>query len=352
MTFSTKVKGATLSVMLSLGVALQGGCGNPFLGLEDYQRDLLFGGILTALLLGQQQQIDDIQQDVDNGAGQPIPGPEGPQGEPGPAGPQGEQGEPGEDGATGPAGPAGPQGAQGEQGEPGEQGETGAQGSAGATGPTGPAGPAGPQGEPGPTYFDVFIDDFFRDARPLGSLQVQLVSIREPSFGPPDEATGDTGAAAYRVAIPPIYTAGNDVTMRLFLYQTGADGDDCFVLRVESRRLRDGSGVEVYGGTRWVLVEGNKIQPTLSTADELLGGVGGVLLVVDLPLNTAGGLDYPNDLAAGELLAFELATHIFQSADYTLLGVEFFESAAGTATTSGGTIFFDVDDVFCPGIKD
>lgn len=346
MTFNTKIKGAMLSVMLGLGVALQGGCGNLLLGFADLERDLLFGGILTALLLGQQQQIDGIQQDVDNGAGQPIPGPEGPQGEPGPAGPQGEQGAQGEPGATGAAGPAGP---QGEQGEQGETGETGPQGPAGATGP---AGPAGPPGESGPSFFDVFIDDFFRDARPLGSLQIQLVSIREPSFGPPDEATGDTGAAAYRVAVPPNYTTGNDVTMRLFFYQTGADGDDCFVLRVDSRRLRDGSGVEVYGGTRWVLVEGNKIQPTLSTADELLGGVGGVLLVVDLPLNTAAGMDFPNDLAAGELLAFELATHIFQFADYTLLGVEFFESAAGTATTSGGTIFFNVDDVFCPGIKD
>ena len=58
------------------------GCGGDFLGLEDYQRDLLFG-------------IGSL------GAGIITPaGPAGPQGDPGPPGPAGEAGPalPGEDG--------------------------------------------------------------------------------------------------------------------------------------------------------------------------------------------------------------------------------------------------------------
>ena len=51
--------------------------------------------------------------------------------------------------------------------------------------------------------------------------------------------------------------------------------------------------------------------------------------MIDLPLNTAAGLDYPGDVAAGDLLAFELTTHEADSRSYELLGVEFFESSAG-----------------------
>ena len=80
------------------------GCGGDFLGLEDYQRDLLVGGLAAGLLLTQ----DDGGGDVP--AGDPIPGaegPEGPQGVPGAEGPQGPEG---------PEGPAGPAGADGPEG--------------------------------------------------------------------------------------------------------------------------------------------------------------------------------------------------------------------------------------------
>ena len=61
------------SVMVAAAMAFQTGCGGDFLGLEDYQRDFLFGiGSLAIALLG---------------GGQTGPeGPEGPQGPPGPPG--------------------------------------------------------------------------------------------------------------------------------------------------------------------------------------------------------------------------------------------------------------------------
>ena len=67
-----------LALMGALAIPL--GCGGDFLGLEDYQRDLLgLGGLAAAVLLNQPDDTGDGGED----AGQPIPGSEGP---PGPAG--------------------------------------------------------------------------------------------------------------------------------------------------------------------------------------------------------------------------------------------------------------------------
>jgi hypothetical protein len=97
-------------------VALLAGCGSRdgagALGLQDWERDVLFG------ILG----LADL-----------TPEPAGPSGPTGATGPQGDAGPTGPTGATGPAG---------------------ATGATGATGAEGPTGPIGPQGPPGP---DIII---------------------------------------------------------------------------------------------------------------------------------------------------------------------------------------------------
>lgn len=52
------------------------GFGNGFIGLEDYQSDLLFSALAYHLL----QDIASQAGDGDQGTGQPAPGPEGPPG--------------------------------------------------------------------------------------------------------------------------------------------------------------------------------------------------------------------------------------------------------------------------------
>lgn len=336
------------AVVFSLTLLLQGaGCGNPFLGLEDYQRDILFNGLLFFLL-----QRDNLNGDggtdgtVDPPAGEPIPGPEGPQGEQGetgPAGPQGEQGE------TGPVGPAGPQGEQGETGPAGPAGPAGAAGAIGATGPAGPAGEGG-------TFLDVFVDDFFTYADHIpGSLDVNVVAIREPALGVPNPESGDAGAIAYRFEVPEIYD-GQELTMRLMFFRTGpTEPGQCLIFSIDSLRLRDGQGIAPYGDRLWIRVDRQLPVATQKTVAESLlgGGDAGEYLVLELPLNSAAGLGYPNDLAVTDLIAFELATESRpedlsawdDGGRYELLGVEFFESVG--ATLKGVTIFDSEDDLEC-----
>jgi len=99
--------------------------------------------------------------DLEEGIGTPIPGPEGPQGIQGPKGDQGEVGPEGPIGDVGPIGPIGPVGPEGPQGDIGPQGESGEgvpgpqgikgdKGDTGLTGPKGDQGIQGPQGLPGP----------------------------------------------------------------------------------------------------------------------------------------------------------------------------------------------------------
>ncbi|MCZ6683563.1 MAG: hypothetical protein O7B26_10285 [Planctomycetota bacterium] len=287
------------------------GCGaSGFLGLQDYQRDFLFGAgsLATSLLVGS------------------TPGPEGPMGPPGPQGPQGPAGPPGPPGAIGPSGPGDPAG----EPIPGLPGPIGPQG---PPGPAGSAGPAGTTGPAGASFFDLFIEEFF-GARTtlLGGVLVEAVEMDAPVLGPlPDQA----GPIAFRVAIPQVYDAGNPVTIRLFLYRTGpVQEDGCFVFTMDARRLRNLSDVEVYGQTRYV-----KIDPAVTQAAAGVDGLGqDVFAVVDLPLNVPDGLDWPADLAVSDFLAFELATYLDDGGTYHVLAAEVFESAPGTARLAGATI--------------
>jgi hypothetical protein len=327
------------------GMLIQGaGCGNDALWMEDYQRDLLFGALIIAFIQSQQSGADS-NPPTDPDAGEPLPGPEGPegpQGEPGAAGPQGPMGE------TGPTGP---------QGETGSDGSSGAVGPQGPSGSSGPQGPNGPQGEPGGLFLDLFIDDFFTYADHIpGSLDVNIVAIREPALGAPNNQTGDAGAVAFRLAIPEIYETGEELTMRLQFYRTGEiTPGDCLIFTFDAIRLQNGMDVQPYGERLWIRVDGAEKVPAQKTAAEsLLGGDGGdgVFLVVELPMNTSAGLEFPNDLAVADLIAFEFATAVKPDLSawddggrYELLGVEVFESTDGVV--SGATIFDNAETLTC-----
>jgi hypothetical protein len=280
------------------------------LWLHDWGRDLLFGGgaLAVAVLVAAR------------------PGPAGPAGQDGPPGPAGEAGAAGQDAPD----------AEGQAGAPGMIGP------AGAAGRPGVPGPAGPTGAPGPEFFDIFIDDFFGAANTAsGDLQVQAVQISEPAL------QVDTGPLAYRVAIPNRYGAGNPVTMRLSLYREGFESSGCFVFTLDSRRLRDGADIEVYGSQKFVRIDNSVAAPgggaVAGQASEA------ALLVVDLPLNDATGLGFANDLATGQFLAFELAADLRSGdfATYTLVNVEFFEGAPGTAASAGVLSITDVFPAAC-----
>lgn len=347
------------SLFIVGGVLLQGaGCGNDALWMEDYQRDLLFGLLTFAWIQNLQNQLDQ-NPPTEPPAGEPLPGPEGaegPQGEPGPAGPQGEQGLPG------PEGPMGQTGVEGPQGEPGPAGATGpagSSGSAGSTGPAGPQGPAGPPGEPGGLFFDVFIDDFFTYADHIpGSLDVNLVAIREPALGAPNNQIGDAGAIAWRLEIPEIYETGEELTMRLLFFRTGEiTPGDCLIFTLDALRLRNGADAQPYGDRLWIRVDGPEKTPAQKTAAETLLGVDdgvGVYWVVEIPINTAAGLGFPNDLAVTDLIAFEFATAVKPDLSawddggrYELLGIEVFESIGDALF--GATIFDGAESLTCGG---
>ena len=395
--------GTCLVVALLVGglVFFKAGCSsnNDFLGLEDYQRDLLFGGLALALLQ---------QADGGNGGeeppGQPIPGPEGPEGAQGlpgaegPEGPEGPIGPAGEQGSAGPEGPAGLQGEPGSMGlscwdidgdgigDPEEdvnddgdfdaldcQGEQGPAGG-GSQGPKGDPGDPGDPGEPGPEFFDQFIDDFFTyDGHLHPDLPIyndNLVSIDEPALGSSEGTEGDAGAIGFRFAIPQIYDESNDVTMRLFFYRTCERlPEECLVFWIYALRLRAGHGIMPYGdilpdpdNRLWIRPDADwKTTPQRRVAEALLGDNGdeGLFLVVDLPINSSEGLNDTEALAVGDMLAFEIRTASKPDLSpwedgcrYQLLGVEFFESGPGTAQLAGATLFTSSDDVNCGEITD
>lgn len=327
------LKTSGISLLLITGLVMKVGCdsGVGFLGLQDYQRDLIVGGLAAALLANQ------ANAPADAGAGQPIP----------------------VEGEQGPQGVAGETGADGTQGTPGAQGPIGPEGSAGAVGPQGPEGEQGPigdrgrpgsnvAGDPGPNYFGIFIDDFFMiEGGPTGALPIEYVEIVEPVLGAPTAGGGVAGGAiAFRVSIPQIYDEGppgNDVTMRLYLYRTGGFNGRCYVMSVIAKRLSNGSDVADYGEIRYVRIR----YEDFVVGDEPAAGF---LVVVDLPVNVA--IDEELDLPAlhvGETLAFELATHegMGDRGRYQMLGVEFFESANGTAAVDGAEVFHEVDAITC-----
>ena len=77
-----------LAVLTPLGLVGCGGPGAGFLGLQDYQRDLLFsvGGGLAGALLG---DVLGTNNGTDNQTTDPTPGPPGEKGDTGPTGPAG-----------------------------------------------------------------------------------------------------------------------------------------------------------------------------------------------------------------------------------------------------------------------
>ncbi len=357
MTFMRKKTTVMIGLVLASGLVFNSGCGGDFLGLEDYQRDLLIGGLAVGLLLD--QQADD---GGDAGTGQPLPspeGPEGPRGLPGADGAAGAEGPAGPEGPEGPEGPAGPTGPEGPEGPAGlacwdlnENGEAdldsedsngdgvvdiddcvGADGPAGANGSPGAPGAPGPMG---PEFFDIFIDDFFTEAvypNGFGTLPVELVDVEEPSL----QYLGD--ALGYRVAVPEIYDSGNDVTMRLFFHRTEESDWPCFVFRLDARRLIPGENIDTYGDPLWILIESLMPEPLTPSND-------GLTLVIDLPLGILGDVDPA--LSARDFLAFELTTVLEDYREYHLVGVEFFEGYPGTAVTSGATVLTE-EPVDCPG---
>ena len=325
-----KISRVGLVSVLSAGVITVTSCdpGAGFLGLQDYQRDLLVGGLLAGVLLGGDSGAEPT-------ATQGVPGADGAAGAPGSPGGDGAQGAAGADGEPGVAGPEGP------------TGPAGPAGPAGTDGTAGPSGAQGASGADGLSLFTIFVDDFFTiDGNPTGDLAVNFVSISEPELGSFSDVICDVGergdecpegngtpnVVAYRVAIPEGYEAGNDVTMRLSFLRTGDFNGNCFIFTVDAARLRSGEDLQPYGQRVWVRVVG-------STND-------GAGVFVDLVINSPAGLDFPDDLAVADLVAFELSTHQSDGGAYHLLGVEFFESD-GPAETDGALIIDSEEEACC-----
>ncbi len=354
--------GSTVAVLATLA-SMWIGCGavGAFLA-HDLGRDVLLGGAIAAALAAMGQQdatIDDLTGDLEQMAGLPAPGVPGEQGEAGPEGSPGEQGEPGptgptgpqgeageagadgEQGPTGPAGPTGPTGAQGPEGATGATGPQGAEGATGATGPQGlegPTGATGPAGAAGPEFFDIFVDEFY--GADGFSFRAYPTFIR---------------ARGWKVAIPYRYQAGNQVTMRMFLYGRFLPEQlpvpECQVLRLVALRLRHGGTLEHYGPLeQYLTLEVPPIEDAEYVQED--GCVWAkVFMVVDLPLNVADGLALPDDLLPGDLLGFggEWASPGCpdNGVNFRLYGVEFIESAVGEIPLSGAVITPEVPDCTC-----
>ncbi|MFQ5805429.1 MAG: hypothetical protein ACE5I3_03150, partial [Phycisphaerae bacterium] len=259
--------------------------GDGFLGLQDYQRDLLSavaGGLAGALLMNMAAELG---PPADSDGRQPMRGVPGPQ---------------------------------------------------------------GPEGPPGPTFFSVYIDQFF-GAQFEDGFKVVPVPNDAPTLGLDAVAVGYRLAipSTYRVNDVARPATGrspdnpNPITMRLFLYRRGVCDGGCFIFTVDARRLQAGdSEPQCYGGTaadcsdgtRWIL------------ADRVCSdGDGDVVLyfVVDVPL-MAGGLEFP-EVFAGDYLAFELNPVSDDGGSYRLLGVEFFESS--DAQLVNATVFPTADSL-------
>ncbi|MCH8148745.1 MAG: collagen-like protein [Planctomycetes bacterium] len=334
-------------VVLIAGLVIGGGCFGDvgFLGLQDYQRDLLVGGLAAAALLS---------TDGDGTTtGEPEPGAPGARGADGSEGPAGADGAPGEPGAQGEAGPAGPQGPAGPRG---------AEGPEGPVGPAGAAGSSGSNGVDGVAFFDIFIDDFFTIlANPDGQITLPsgLVEISEPAMGVPSGKDGATGPIAFRVAIPATYSSSHDVTMRLFFYRTGPFVEGCFLMTLDALRLRAGEDVAAYGNHIWIRPDDSAKDAARASATALLLGdedPSGVGYVIDVPINSASGLG-GSALQVADLLAFELATALLEDdliplpchdgGRFQILGVEFFEGTAGSASVTGATVLGTVPNACC-----
>jgi hypothetical protein len=137
--------------------------------------------------------------------------------------------------------------------------------------------------------------------------------------------------------------------MRMFFWREGPV-DDCFVVRFDAFRGRHGEGIDAYGTERY-----------LKFNDPAVPSPFGTMVVVDLPLNNSdgvgpGGLGLPGDLRAGDFLSFELNilpdSMIDPDVSFALMGVEFFETHAGSVAVSHATVFETLDDVDCPVVRE
>lgn len=198
------------------------------------------------------------------------------------------------------------------------------------------------------SMFDIFNDEFFTvgagayDTVPLaGAIVPELIS--EPAFGKLAKTV------AYRVSVPYLFNdvgpiAQNEIVMRVFFWREGPM-EPCFLARLDAFRTRHGQGISQYGGTRYVLLNE---PPAPNPA--------GTTVMIDLPLNnTTGGFDrgleLPDDLSAGDFLAFEWNVLPNSNADpnvaYTFLGVEFYETRPGVGQLRNADVFDSVEDAPC-----
>jgi hypothetical protein len=180
----------------------------------------------------------------------------------------------------------------------------------------------------------VFVDQFYRP--PTNVTEVGGGAIEDaPSFGAP---------VGWRVGISNRYQAGNPVTLRLYIdvdYSLDPERPtDCEQFRIAMVRMRNGAPVETYGGERYILID---IPPN----------TGQTFVVIDLPLDTADGLNLPNDLAAGHMLGFGMEWSDPECTtlgrNYRMFGVEVFESAVGGTAISGATISETLPACICGG---
>jgi len=315
-----------------LSLSVLSGCGNyGLLDLEDYQRDLLFAAIAAGVFNNPNNQDPDSGSPADrmdgincwdlNGNSQAD-----------------DEEDRNNDGRIDVFDCQGPQGMVGEQGPQGVKGDSGPQGN---------SGPPGVQGASGPEFFSIFIDDFFTNDSLTHLVLIPTsidISIDEPALRPRDPASGILPAIAFRAPIPNRYSAGNDVMLRMFFHRSGIIDDGCMIFRMDVKRLRIGSTLTDYGSTRWFQIDTSDAKNNTTTAGEV--NTLETTLIVDLPLNTFADLKMPDVLAVRDLLAFEMRTETDDGGNYQLLGVEFFEAAAGTTNLDGATIVMG-NDIQC-----
>ncbi|MCH7994198.1 MAG: hypothetical protein IIB57_07110, partial [Planctomycetes bacterium] len=130
------------------------------------------------------------------------------------------------------------------------------------------------------------------------------------------------------------------------------------VMTLDALRLRGGEDVADYGERIWIRLEGSAKDAARASAIAVLLGEedpSGVGFVIDVPINSASGLNDPTALAVADLLAFELATALradrlttcHDGGRYQILGVEFFGGAEGSASVAGATILRAAPETCC-----
>jgi hypothetical protein len=180
--------------------------------------------------------------------------------------------------------------------------------------------------------FSVFIDEFYNVS---GVSALALPTLIDP--------------VAWKVGLPTHYDPENAVTMRIYMaLKTDQEQPECPTFGLVPLRLRNGTTLEFYGPEQvYITLEYPALSGGFEPDDEMLG------LFIDLPLNTAEGLNLPDDLEAGDLLAFGMEWAGVDCAAlgdvFMLLGVEFFESAPDETSLQGATVSATLPDCVCGG---